>query len=134
MEVVLDGTLRTVMKVPLPDFYPLVCCSKLKIASGCTTARRFGKVKMVVSSNFSIYLLNVSVTFLKGKTNTFCESPAYASEYTCITSGTDFCKLVPSCHIYICKIHMYIILLLLLLQKSLPRYLIIAAYLLRGST
>lgn len=98
MEVVLDGALRTIMKAPPPDFYTLVCCSKFKIASGCTTARRCGKLKMVVSSNFSIYLLYVSVTLLKGKANTFCESPAYAPGYTCVTSGTDFCKLVLSCH------------------------------------
>lgn len=93
MEVVLDGTLRTVMRALPPDFYPLV-----KIASGCTTGKRCGKLKMVVSSNFSIYFLYVSVTLLKGKANTFCESPAYVPRYTCITSGTDFCKLVPSCH------------------------------------
>lgn len=86
------------MKAPLPDFYPLVCCSKLKIASGSATARRCGKLKIVVSSNFSIYLLYVSVTLLKGKANTYYESPAYAPGYTCITSGTDFCNLIPSCH------------------------------------
>lgn len=93
----MDGTLRIVIKAPRSDFYPLVCYSKLKIASGSTTARRCGKLKMVVSSNFSVFLY-VSVTLLKGKANTFREFPAYAPGYTCITSGTDFCKLVPGCH------------------------------------